>query len=56
MTKKKSNHTVRKFSVARRILADFNDVAAKFPRVQGIVEIDITDAKKRISDIKEKEN
>ncbi len=56
MTKKKSNHTVRKFSVARRILADFNDVAAKFPRIQGLVEVDVTDARKRIQQIKEKED
>ncbi len=56
MPKNKNNYTVRKFSVARRILSDFNDVAAKFPRVQGIVEIDITDARKRINDLKEKEN
>ena len=56
MSKKKPEHTVRKMSVARRILADFNDVAAKFPRVQGVVEIDITEGRKKIKEYKEKDN
>jgi pyruvate/2-oxoglutarate dehydrogenase complex dihydrolipoamide acyltransferase (E2) component len=56
MPKKKAKHTTRKMSVARRILADFNDVAATFPRVQGLVEIDITEGRKKIREYKEKEN
>ena len=56
MAKKKAAHTVRKMSVARRILADFNDVAATFPRVQGLVEIDITEGRKKIREYKEKED
>jgi len=56
MPKKSKDYTVRKFSVARRILSDFNDVAASFPRVQGIVEIDITEGRRRIKELQEKEN
>lgn len=50
--KKKKDYFVKKFSVSRQILADYNDVAATFPRVRGHLEYDITNAKKRIEEIK----
>ncbi|MHA1868986.1 MAG: 2-oxo acid dehydrogenase subunit E2 [Candidatus Heimdallarchaeaceae archaeon] len=50
--KKKKDYFVRKFSLSRQILADYNDVAATFPRVRGQLEYDITNAKRRIEEIK----
>ncbi|MHA1116227.1 MAG: 2-oxo acid dehydrogenase subunit E2 [Candidatus Heimdallarchaeaceae archaeon] len=50
--KKKKDYFVKKFSVSRQILADYNDVAATFPRVRGHLEYDITKAKQRIEEIK----
>ncbi|MCK4895343.1 MAG: 2-oxo acid dehydrogenase subunit E2 [Candidatus Heimdallarchaeota archaeon] len=53
---KEKNYHIRKFSPTRRILADYNDVAASLNRVQGLIEIDITKALVKIEEIEKKEN
>ena len=53
---KKRGYSVRKLSIPRMILTDYNDVASTFARVTGLVEIDVTEGIKRIKEIKEKEN
>lgn len=53
---KEKNYHVRKFSTNRLILADYNNVAATFYRVSGLIEIDITAALARMEEIKQKEN
>ena len=47
-------HT-RKFSTTRKILSDYYHVAANMHRIQGLLELDITEAEKRIAELKEKE-
>ena len=54
MPKEKDYH-IRKFSPTRRILADYNDVAASLNRVQGLIEIDITRALAKIEIIERKD-
>jgi pyruvate/2-oxoglutarate dehydrogenase complex dihydrolipoamide acyltransferase (E2) component len=54
MSSKKDYHK-RKFSVNRQILADYNAVASKNYRVQGLIEADVTDALKIIKDVEQKE-
>ena len=54
MPSQKNYHT-RRYSPSRRILADYNDVAASFNRVSALVEIDITDALAKIEEIEKKE-
>ncbi|MBY8999487.1 MAG: 2-oxo acid dehydrogenase subunit E2 [Candidatus Heimdallarchaeota archaeon] len=53
---KEKNFHVRKFSPTRRILADYNDVAASLNRVYGLVEIDVTKALAKIEEIEKQEN
>jgi len=55
MTKEKNYHK-RKFSANRIILADYNNVAASFHRVCGLIEIDVTKALKKIEEIEKKQN
>lgn len=52
---KKPPHSIKHYSTAKMILADYNDVAASFPRVTGLVEINITQAMTRIRELKEEE-
>ncbi len=54
MSSKRDYHK-RKYSVNRQILADYNAVASKFHRVQGLIEADITEALEIIKDIEMKE-
>jgi pyruvate/2-oxoglutarate dehydrogenase complex dihydrolipoamide acyltransferase (E2) component len=49
-------HKVRSFSPTRRILSDYYHIAANMHRIQGLLEMDVTKAEKRIAEIKEKEN
>ena len=46
----------RKFSTTRKILSDYYHVAANMHRIQGLLEMDVTKAQKRIAELKEKEN
>jgi pyruvate/2-oxoglutarate dehydrogenase complex dihydrolipoamide acyltransferase (E2) component len=55
MPKDKKYHT-RRVSLARKILADYNDVAANIHRVSALVEIDITDALAKMEEIEKQEN
>ncbi len=52
---KKPSYSIENYSIAKMILADYNDVAASFTRVAGLVEIEITRAMTRIKELKEKE-
>ncbi|MHA1259830.1 MAG: 2-oxo acid dehydrogenase subunit E2 [Candidatus Heimdallarchaeaceae archaeon] len=52
---KKKDYQIKKFSTTRKILADYNDVAATFPRVQGLIEMDVTIAIQKIKEIEEEE-
>ena len=53
--KKEVRYETKKFSPKRRILSDFNDEAACMPHVLGLLEIDVTDARKIIKEHEEKE-
>jgi len=53
---KEKNFHIRKFSPTRRILADYNDVAASLNRVYGLIEIDVTEALEKIEEIEKKDN
>ncbi len=53
---KEKNFHVRKFSPTRRILADYNDVAASLNRVYGLIEIDVTEALEKIEKIEKNNN
>ena len=53
---KKRDYQIKKFSPTRRILADYNDVAASLNRVVGLIEIDITEATNKIIEIEKKQN
>lgn len=53
---KEKNYHIRKFSPTRRILADYNDVAASLNRVCGLTEIDVTKALTKMEEIKQSEN
>ena len=56
MLKRKNGYSVRKVPIPRLIFNDYNAVASSFHRVMGLVEIDITKARERIREIKEKED
>ena len=53
---KEKKYRKLKFSPTRMILADYNDAAASLNRVQGLLEVDITDGLEIIQDIKKKHN
>jgi len=53
---KSKDYEVRNFSPTRRILSDYYMVAGEFHQVMGIVDVDVTDARKRIREIKENDN
>ncbi|TFG21029.1 MAG: hypothetical protein EU530_01695 [Promethearchaeota archaeon] len=44
--------TIKNFSPTRRIMGDYYEVAGENHRVLGLVELDITDGRKRISELK----
>jgi pyruvate/2-oxoglutarate dehydrogenase complex dihydrolipoamide acyltransferase (E2) component len=51
---KENKYQIRKYSPVRRILADFNNVAASLNRVYGLIEIDVTDALAKMEEIEKK--
>ena len=53
--KSPKDYQKRRFSVNRLILADYNAVAASFSRIQGLIEVDVTEAQKRIKEIEAKD-
>jgi pyruvate/2-oxoglutarate dehydrogenase complex dihydrolipoamide acyltransferase (E2) component len=53
---KEKNFHIRKFSSTRRILADYNYVAASLNRIYGLIEIDVTEALEKIEEIEKKDN
>ncbi|GAH20636.1 unnamed protein product, partial [marine sediment metagenome] len=53
---KEKNFHIKKFSPTRRILADYNDVAASLNRIHGLIEIDVTEALDKIEKIEKKDN
>jgi pyruvate/2-oxoglutarate dehydrogenase complex dihydrolipoamide acyltransferase (E2) component len=54
--KKDRKYTVRKFSTTQQIMNDYLEVSGSFPKVMGLVEINITEGRKKIREIKEREN
>ena len=48
-------YQIRKYSPVRRILADFNSVAASLNRVYGLIEIDVTDALAKMAEIEKRD-
>jgi len=50
------NYKVKKYSPIRQILADFNDEAARSPHIQGLLEVDVTEARNIIKEYEEKHN
>ena len=48
MGKKKPQY--EKFSIERQILANFNEIIYQFPFMKGLVEVDITDARRKIKE------
>lgn len=46
-------YTISDFSPTRRLLGDYYEIAGGFHRVMGLAEHDITDGRKRISELKE---
>lgn len=53
---KEKNFHIRKFSPTRRILADYNDVAASLNRIHGLIDIDVTEALEKIEEIEKRDN
>ncbi|NPD89570.1 MAG: hypothetical protein HGN29_12695 [Asgard group archaeon] len=53
--KKQVKYEIKKFSPIRQILSDFNDEAASMPHVLGLLEIDVTDARRIIKEVQERE-
>lgn len=49
-------YEIKKLSPVRQILADFNDVAAQMPHIDGLVEVDVTKARRLIKKIEGKED
>jgi pyruvate/2-oxoglutarate dehydrogenase complex dihydrolipoamide acyltransferase (E2) component len=54
MGQKKKKQKTEKFSVTRQILSIYNELIAQQPYVRGLVEVDVTEAKKIIKDYYEK--
>ena len=53
--KKNVRYETKKFSPIRQILSDFNDEAARMPHVMGLLEIDVTDARRIIKEVEDRE-
>ncbi len=51
---KKSRQRIEKFPITRQILSTYNEIIVQFPYMRGLVEVDVTDAKNKISSYADK--